>query len=278
VQPKTITPELGLKSFTCPHCGALAHQTWFKFYLDQYEGEDKPWVPDPAALDRIRADRNLENKQNIIEYFEKRLIGHPFDERNENSRSLGWQLDNTNASKCYSCKQYALWVGPNLAWPVQQYSVAPNAEMPEHIKPDFLEAASIVDVSPKGAAALLRLCIQKLVIHLGGKGDNLNADIGKLIEERVITKNIQEALDVVRVVGNNWVHPGTIVFDDNKAMATKLFGLVNVIVEATIATPRHITQIYETVVPKTTREAIAKRDVPRALANTRIKNQSEGES
>ena len=80
--------------------------------------------------------------------------------------------------------------------------------MPEDVRADFLEAASIVDASARGAAALLRLCIQKIVMALGGRGNNLNEDIGNLVEQRLIPQSIQQALDVVRVVGNNAVHPG----------------------------------------------------------------------
>jgi hypothetical protein len=115
-------------------------------------------------------------------------------------------------------------------------------------------------LSARGAAALLRLCIQKLVIHLGEDGEKLNLDIGRLVEKKIVTKAIQEALDVVRVVGNHSVHPGKITTGDTKATAIRLFSLVNVIVEATISTSKHIADIYEKIVPEGTRLAIAKRD------------------
>ena len=175
-------------------------------------------------------------------------------------------MDNVWASECYSCKDYALWVADTLVYPHQEYGVEPNAEMPEDVKMDFLEAAAIVNTSARGAAALLRLCIQKIVVHLGEKGGNdLNREIGNFVEKGRISAAIQQALDVVRVVGNNAVHPGVIDFNDNKAVAIQLFGLVNVIVELTIAMPRHVQQVYETVVPQTTRAAIEKRDAAKRI-------------
>jgi uncharacterized protein DUF4145 len=124
--------------------------------------------------------------------------------------------------------------------------------MPQVVRVDFDEAASIVSKSPRGAAALLRLCVQKLVIELGEKGENLNYDIGNLVKQGKVSTAIQQALDVVRVVGNNAVHPGTIDFDDSRTTATNLFGLVSLIVETAIAAPKHIHTLYETIVPETT--------------------------
>jgi hypothetical protein len=77
---------------------------------------------------------------------------------------------------------------------------------------------------------------------------------------RWVAPATQQALDVVRVVGNNAVHPGTIDFNDDKGVASHLFALVNIIVEAAIATPKHIRGMYEKVVPQSTRDAIEKRD------------------
>ena len=160
-----------------------------------------------------------------------------------------------------------MWVADRLIYPQQKYSVTPAADVPDEIRTDFLEAASIVDASARGAAALLRLCIQKIAVRLGGKGNNLNEDIGKLVELRLIPGSSQQAHDVVRVVGNNAVHPGVIDLKDNKVIASSLFGLVNVIVETTIAGPKHVKNIYESIVPESARKAIEKRDAPKLLSS-----------
>jgi hypothetical protein len=261
---KIITPSLGDKSFSCPHCEAVSHQTWYKVYLDDYSKDQYPWMPGSEILDDIDKDVGDEARAGTREYFTKRLARKPFEERNEQAVYLRNQLDNVFAGQCYSCDAWSIWVADELIYHNQKYTVLPTAEMPDDVKTDFLEAAAIVDVSARGAAALLRLCIQKIVMALGEKGENLNNDIGLLVEKRKITAEIQKALDVVRVVGNNAVHPGVIDFKDNKTIAIQLFSLVNVIVESTIAAPKHIKNIYESVVPETARTAIEKRDAPKS--------------
>jgi hypothetical protein len=70
---------------------------------------------------------------------------------------------------------------------------------------------------------------------------------------------------VVRVVGNSAVHPGQIDLRDDKTTATKLFGLVNVIVESQITQAKHIEEMYDNIVPETIKEQIEKRDAPKQL-------------
>jgi hypothetical protein len=78
--------------------------------------------------------------------------------------------------------------------------------------------------------------------------------------QKGLDKRIQQALDVVRVVGNAAVHPGQIDLRDDKTIANKLFGLVNVIVESQITQPQHIEAMYDTVVTDTLKAQIERSD------------------
>jgi len=129
--------------------------------------------------------------------------------------------------------------------------------MPVEVQEDYEEAARIYVKSPRGAAALLRLSIQKLMSHLGQSGKNINDDIAALVATGLPQK-IQQALDVVRVTGNNAVHPGQLDANDIK-VAEQLFPLVNVIVEYQISLPNRIQEMYDAL-PNGTRNAIEKRD------------------
>jgi hypothetical protein len=129
--------------------------------------------------------------------------------------------------------------------------------MPAEVKVDYEEAARILSLSPRGSAALLRLAIQKLCVELGGKGTNLNDDIAKLVA-RGLPVQVQQALDVVRVTGNNAVHPGQIAPEDTDT-AAQLFSLVNIIVEYMIDMPKRIGSMYNAL-PEGARKAVERRD------------------
>ena len=158
---------------------------------------------------------------------------------------------------CTHCMKHTLWVGPNMMYPVSGNAPFPNPEMPESVKALYYEAAAIQTKSPRGAAALLRLSIQVLCKELGEKGKNINDDIGSLVKKG-LPEVVQQSLDVVRVTGNNAVHPGQISVDDPEVVET-LFGLINVIIEYMIALPKKVSGLYATL-PKAAVESINKRD------------------
>ena len=134
----------------------------------------------------------------------------------------------------------------------------PNTDLSEDIKRDYLEAALILQKSPRGATALLRLAIQKLCKQLGEEGEDLNKDIANLVKKGLPVK-VQQSLDILRVIGNEAVHPGELDLRDDQATAEQLFKLINFIVEKMITEPKEIEAIYSKI-PESKKQQINERD------------------
>ena len=166
--------------------------------------------------------------------------------------------DDLYVSHCVKCKGYAVWRQSMMIHPTPYASAPPLDQMPWEVKADYLEARKIVGDSPRAAAALLRLALQKLMVHLGEAGNNLNEDIGNLVAKGLPEK-VQKALDTVRVVGNNAVHPGQLNIKDDRQTAMALFDLINIVVETMIVQPRKVNELYGRL-PQTAVEQINRRD------------------
>jgi len=134
----------------------------------------------------------------------------------------------------------------------------PHQDLPSDCIPEYMEARSIFSRSPRSSAALLRLCIQKLLPHLGETGRNINDDIKSLVSKGLPIL-VQKALDYCRVVGNNAVHPGEIDLNDTPEIAQNLFQMINFIVQNRITGPKEIEDLYNQL-PQDSRDAIDKRD------------------
>ena len=145
-----------------------------------------------------------------------------------------------------------------MIFPDTSTAPPPNPDLPADIAADFNEARSIVSRSARGAAALFRLCVQKLCKHLGEPGKQLNDDIAALVKKGLSPK-IKKSLDIVRVIGNEAVHPGEINLSDQPDTAVQLAELVNIIADRMISQEKKIDKLYASL-PQPKREAIDRRD------------------
>jgi Zn ribbon nucleic-acid-binding protein len=161
------------------------------------------------------------------------------------------------SSKCQHCNNLTIWIENKMYYPDTGNAPFPNPEMPKSVLKLYQEASAIHTKSHRGAAALLRLSIQVLAKELGEPGKNINTDIGSLVKKG-LPEIVQQSLDIVRVTGNDAVHPGQIDTDDPKTVG-QLFDLVNIIVEYMIALPNKVSGIYNTLPPEK-KEGIQNRD------------------
>jgi hypothetical protein len=253
------TPTLGSKSFSCPHCGAISHQNWYKPYGYYLEDDEIPnnILNEAIEIFQSSAKRGSMIDEKSVGYARNILSGRPFFQKAKYENG-DTQIGNLWISRCYSCKAICVWVHDHIVYPEYKFPIKPNADLPDEIKTDFTEAAAILALSPRGSAALLRLCIQKLCLVLGKRGRDLNADIAALVRDG-LDERLQKALDIVRVIGNNAVHPGQMDLSDDMETASHLFRIVNMIADRMITQPRHIDELYDGL-PQETRENIDQRN------------------
>jgi hypothetical protein len=164
-----------------------------------------------------------------------------------------------NISTCNACNKFHIWLDNDIIFPLISNVPEANGDMPESVLKLYNEAKNVFPLSAKAAAALLRLAIQLLCKELGETGDNINADIARLVQKGLPVR-VQQALDYIRVVGNNAVHPGTIDLDDDADKAGAMFVLINIIVNDMITQPKSIEALYSQL-PKGALEAIQRRDI-----------------
>ena len=145
-----------------------------------------------------------------------------------------------------------------LEYPSGSVAPLPSPDMPSDVVEDFNEARKVFSASPKASAALLRLAIQRLCVHLGEPGKDLNTDIGTFVKKG-LPVNVQKALDTVRVIGNESVHPGTIDVNDTPEIALALFRFVNMIIYEMITRQKELDAIYSSL-PAGKLDGIARRD------------------
>jgi hypothetical protein len=149
-------------------------------------------------------------------------------------------------------------VHDNLLFPNEKLGIHPNPDLSENIIHDFEEARAILGLSPRGAVALLRLCVQNLCIHLGEKGKNIDDDIASLVSKG-LNPVVQKSLDIVRVIGNEAVHPGVLDIKDDRDTASQLLVLINSIADQMISHPKQVEELYKKL-PAEKRKAIEKRN------------------
>lgn len=276
MSPKYVPPSLNETAFNCPHCGALTTQTWYTLKADS--NHDKNILPQrltEETVDRARLDKvkDADERAQLEKWVERMISGTPFMQPRDSGYFGHWQLFNADLSRCYNCDAIAIWIGSNLAWPVRGDAPQPNPDLPADVRLDYDEAGRIMQLSPRGAAALLRLAIQKLCKELGEKGQNIDDDIASLVKKGLDVR-VQRALDIVRVIGNESVHPGHIDLRDDVGTAEKLFALVNLVADAMISQPKHIEDLYGAL-PQTKRDAIEKRDGQALLASPKQEGAGE---
>lgn len=255
-----VPPSTTLTAFSCPHCGAHTTQYWRSAKVEFRDDKNSLPLRIPDAEERKRQLKDALPEGQFDESFESWVdkIATGLPSIGDKYAHYSQELYNVDISEGFNCEKLAIWVGDAIVWPRPSGAPPANADLPEDVARDYLEAGEIVDASPRGAAALLRLAIQKLCKFLGEPGENINTDIGSLVEKG-LDRRVQKMLDIVRISGNNAVHPGEIDLRDDRDLADKLFSFVNIVADIMISQPKAIEAVYGDM-PEGARAQIEKRD------------------
>jgi len=173
-------------------------------------------------------------------------------------------MDGWTVHRCSSCDRTIIWLkgedGYSMIYPVGLIGEPPNKDMPPDVLRVYEEARRAAPVSRRSAAALLRLALQMLVDQLETGSGDINTKIGRLVQKGLLPQ-IQQAMDVLRVVGNNAVHPGQIDLDDDPELVPGLFRLANLVVDQMISLPQHAQSLYSSLpVPPAAKHQVSRRD------------------
>ncbi len=175
------------------------------------------------------------------------------------AKDLGTKI---SATLCSCCNKATVWHGDEMIIPANSTAPMPNEDMPENVKELYYEAREIVNKSPRGATALLRLALDKLCdeVNIECSSKNKIDEKIKILVKNGLSEQLQQAFDFVRVTGNDAVHElGIINVQDNPDIAAALFSLLNFIVEKMITEKKKIDGLYN-LIPAEKREKIKKRN------------------
>lgn len=231
--PAPHTPKYRNESFTCPRCAAFAQQEWFEVQLQGKDGFTTARSASPHEPMRL------------------------------------W------VTACVACHKQVVWAATTFQprgtlgdWPTNAAIVHPRdlstdapppaPHMPEAVTALYSEAASISALSPRAAAALLRVALEAaLKEKYPDQAKQSLTDLIGWAKKQGLPEWTQQAMDVVRFKGNKAAHE--VDLEDGPDTAATLFVLVNTVVEVLIARPRQIQEEYDSL-PKTVRASIDRRD------------------
>ncbi len=174
------------------------------------------------------------------------------------------ELQKLKTAECTNCLRYSIWQNNKMIYPLTSSAPKPDNNMPEDVKEIYEEARQVHVYSPRAAAALLRVALERLTVHLGESKGKLNTRIGNL-QKQGLPPQVIKSLDIVRITANDGgAHSGVIDLTgkDGIDIVARLFKLVNYIIQKTITDPAELEAMFGDL-PEDKREGVKNRDKPK---------------
>lgn len=242
-----IAPKYELSAFNCPHCNAYAEQYWSNLLSDPEEFSQKF-----NSLIQLLTSQSIGTHQ-YHGYFTNLLT----DWNSELGRCL---VRDAKVATCNHCEKESFWIKQKMIFPNMITVPLAHQDMPANVKELYDEARLVSNLSPRSAATLLRVSLERLTENLGEATGNLNARISRL-KAKGLPEQVIKVLDLVRIYGNDGAHSNQMDMDeqDTPEIVNKLFWMVNYIVEKVITEPDEINAMFEQL-PESKITAIEIRD------------------
>jgi len=242
-----IAPKYELSAFNCPHCNAYAEQYWSNLLSDPEEFSQKF-----NNLIQYLISQRIDTSQ-FRGYFTDLLI----DWSSELGKCL---VRDAKVATCNHCENISFWIKQKMIFPNMITVPLAHQDMPTNVKELYDEARLVSSLSPRSAATLLRVSLERLTENLGEATGNLNARISRL-KAKGLPEQVIKVLDLVRIYGNDGAHSNQMDMDeqDTPEIVNKLFWMVNYIVEKVITEPDEINAMFKQL-PESKIKAIENRD------------------
>jgi hypothetical protein len=239
-------PVLGAASFNCPHCGALAQQATGGLAMRTLSAADV----EQAIRDVEEGDpQGPESMAMALQW----ILGG-----NRQLVSPQTNFDDHFITGCLACRLLAYWHGDTMVWPLIRRGRQSDDDMPADIAALYEEARDVAQRSPRAAATLLRVALERLVNLLVPGSESLNNKIGVLVG-RGLSPRVQKAMDAARIFGNDSAHPGELDLSDTARTTDTLFDVINIIVRQVLTDEKVINELYERI-PEPKQAAIDRRN------------------
>ncbi len=191
-----------------------------------------------------------------VGWSEWEFVSEGSDEHQQalNLRRSAWTA---SWSRCASCCRRMFWVNGKLVYPEVVEGPPPEDNMPAEVLEVYEEARAVTPISARAAAALYRLALELLCRHLGKEG-RLDKMIAQLVADGV-PEYVQQCTDLVRITGNDGVHAGEILADEDKAAPGLLADMINLVVAEMIGRRQRVDELYKKL-PEGKRKYIEQRN------------------
>src|SRR6516164_4962011 len=221
-----IEPRLGAETFSCPHCKTVAHQDWHSLFLrPENAAEVRVLTPETVSADTLKQGEAQQDNIKEIDPFVVRLKKNELTyEYQKHPQPLKVRMANLHTSNCHSCNGFALWVGGLLVFPTRV------DKTPELAEEDVEEAAAILNKFPRGATALMRVCIQKLVPLLEDNGKALNQRVSSLVRKG-LEMEAQQSIEVLQVLRSNPLRLSQLESEADKETALRFIDSLQAVLE-----------------------------------------------